>query len=68
MDASQWKHTVAATLLAQGLPLTEAVEAAKRFINEAIRQAYPIGSGHGPINHFAGATAVKRETEKGKST
>ena len=56
-----------ATLMAQGLPLTGAVESAKLFINEAIRNAYPIGSGHGPINHFAGAEAVKSEMEKGKS-
>lgn len=56
-----------ATLLAQGLPLTRAVESAKLFITQAIRNAYPIGSGHGPINHFAGARAVKSETEKGKS-
>ena len=48
-----------ATLLAQGLPLIEAVELAKLFINQAIRHAYPIGGGHGPINHFAGADAVK---------
>ena len=48
-----------ATLLAQGLPLVEAVELAKLFINQAIRQAYPLGGGHGPINHFAGADAVK---------
>ena len=56
-----------ATLLAQGLPLTRAVESAKLFINEAIRSAYPVGSGHGPVNHFAGANAVKSETEEGKS-
>ena len=56
-----------ATLLAQGLPLVRAVESAKLFINEAIRHAYPIGGGHGPINHFAGAEAVKIEKEKGES-
>lgn len=56
-----------ATLLAQGLPLTRAVEFAKRFINQAILNAYRVGSGHGPINHFAGAKAVKSEMAKGKS-
>ncbi len=56
-----------ATLLAQGQPLSKAVAAAKRFINEAIGQAFPIGGGHGPINHFAGAGAV-RDMERETST
>ncbi len=55
-----------ATLLAQGLPLARAVESAKLFINEAIRHAYPIGGGHGPINHFAGARTLTRGREEGK--
>ncbi len=52
-----------ATLLAQGKPLTKAAELAKTFVNEAIRHAAPLGGGHGPINHFAGAKAV-RDAEK----
>jgi hydroxymethylpyrimidine kinase/phosphomethylpyrimidine kinase/thiamine-phosphate diphosphorylase len=44
-----------ATLLAQGVPLVKAAESAKLFINAAIRQAIPLGGGHGPINHRAGA-------------
>ncbi len=47
-----------ATLLAQGRPLVKAAETAKQFINEAIQRAMPIGGGHGPINHFAGAAAI----------
>jgi hydroxymethylpyrimidine kinase/phosphomethylpyrimidine kinase/thiamine-phosphate diphosphorylase len=47
-----------ATLLAQGQPLVQAVEKAKRFITEAIRQAVPLGVGHGPVNHYAGAKLV----------
>ena len=50
---------VLATLLAQGQPLIRAAELAKLFINEAIRHAVPLGGGHGPINHFAGAKAVR---------
>ena len=57
-----------ATLLAQGLPLISAVASAKLIISEAIRNAYPVGGGHGPINHFAGARAVKSETVKRKNT
>ncbi len=38
--------------LANGLALTEAVAAAKRYVTEAIRRALPIGRGHGPTNHF----------------
>jgi hydroxymethylpyrimidine kinase/phosphomethylpyrimidine kinase/thiamine-phosphate diphosphorylase len=44
-----------ATLLAQGVPLIKAAESAKLFIDAAIRHAIPLGGGHGPINHFAGA-------------
>ena len=50
-----------ATLLAQGQTLHVAVQMAKRFISEAIRQALPLGGGHGPINHAAGAKALRDE-------
>ncbi len=50
-----------ATLLAQGQPLVKAVQLAKTFINEAIKQAVPLGAGHGPINHFAGAKTILGE-------
>ena len=53
-----------ATLLAQGLPLVKAATAAKLFINEAIRHAIPFGGGHGPINHVAGAQAVRGTEQK----
>ena len=40
--------------LAKGLPLTEAVRAAKEYINAAIIHGanYRIGHGHGPVCHF----------------
>lgn len=41
-----------ACLLAQGRSLHEAVPIAKRYINEAIRNAPGLGHGHGPLNHF----------------
>jgi hydroxymethylpyrimidine kinase/phosphomethylpyrimidine kinase len=41
-----------ACLLAQGLPLREAIPIAKRYINEAISSAPGLGRGHGPLNHF----------------
>lgn len=44
-----------ATLLAQGVPLKEAVGRAKKFIYSAISHASPIGKGHGPINHYLAA-------------
>lgn len=53
-----------ATLLAQGQPLATAAEQAKLFITEAIRNNYPIGTGHGPVNHFAGAAALTRSPEE----
>lgn len=50
-----------ATLLAQGEPLIKAAQMAKRFIDAAIRQAVPLGDGHGPINHAAGAWACRKQ-------
>ncbi len=44
-----------ATFLAQGEPLPMAIARAKEFITAAIRLARPLGSGHGPVNHFAAA-------------
>jgi hydroxymethylpyrimidine/phosphomethylpyrimidine kinase len=41
-----------AALLARGEEVKKAVEEAKRYVEGAIRSASPIGSGHGPLNHF----------------
>ncbi len=49
-----------AALLAQGMELAAAVAEAKRFVAEGIRLAEPIGSGHGPLNHFAAARSIGR--------
>jgi hydroxymethylpyrimidine/phosphomethylpyrimidine kinase len=38
--------------LAKGLTLGEAVAQAKEYVTEAIRQAFPMGKGFGPLNHF----------------
>jgi len=43
--------------LAHGRPLEEAVEAAKRFVTEAILRAPGLGRGHGPVNHGIAAPA-----------
>jgi len=40
-------------LLARGMTLEEAVRRAKSFITEAIRTAPGLGSGSGPVNHWA---------------
>lgn len=39
--------------LARGMALPDAVGAAKRYITEAIRTNPGLGSGNGPVNHFA---------------
>jgi hydroxymethylpyrimidine/phosphomethylpyrimidine kinase len=39
--------------LALGLPLTDAVQRAKRYITAAIRTNPGLGTGQGPVNHFA---------------
>ncbi|MBI4298351.1 MAG: bifunctional hydroxymethylpyrimidine kinase/phosphomethylpyrimidine kinase [Chloroflexi bacterium] len=38
--------------LAKGMELTEAVAQAKEYVTEAIRRAFLMGQGHGPLNHF----------------
>ena len=36
--------------LAKNTPIPEAVEVAKKFVEDAIRYGFPVGGGHGPIN------------------
>lgn len=43
-----------ASNLAKGKPLQESVRLAKRYVTQAIRKAYPVGKGTGPLNHFPG--------------
>ncbi len=38
--------------LALGEGVHDAVAGAKRYVTEAIRASFPIGAGHGPLNHF----------------
>src|SRR5499425_1132475 len=38
--------------LARGYDLEQAVFRAKEFITQAIKAAFPIGSGHSPVHHF----------------
>jgi len=38
--------------LAKGEKLEKAVVEAKKFITQAIRKGFPIGSGHSPVHHF----------------
>ena len=40
-----------ATGLAQGLPLSDAVTRARKFVHKAISAAPGLGAGHGPLNH-----------------
>jgi hydroxymethylpyrimidine kinase/phosphomethylpyrimidine kinase/thiamine-phosphate diphosphorylase len=49
-----------ATLLARGVPLVEAVGRAKAFLTAALETALPLGSGHGPLNHWQGAKAISQ--------
>lgn len=41
-----------ATNIAKKMPLTEAVSAAREYVQQAIKTAPKIGKGHGPLNHF----------------
>ena len=38
--------------LARGMTVMDAVAQAKEYVTEAIRHSFPIGRGHGPLNHF----------------
>lgn len=41
-----------AALLAKGENVPTAIAGAKAFVTKALQEAYPIGSGHGPVHHF----------------
>ncbi len=53
-----------ATLLAQGEALPMAVSRAKEFVTAAILHARPLGSGHGPLNHFLAAKIFSGDVEE----
>ena len=38
--------------LAKGLTVRDAVSRAKRYVTATIRHAFPMGQGHGPLNHL----------------
>jgi hydroxymethylpyrimidine/phosphomethylpyrimidine kinase len=50
----------AAACLAQGMGLPEAVDHAVDFVARAIGSAPGLGSGRGPVNHFAGTLYIPR--------
>ncbi len=41
-----------AAYLARGCATSEAVERAKQYLTGAIQHCFPLGAGHGPLNHF----------------
>lgn len=41
-----------AAYLAKGYDIGDAVERAKHYLTQAIRNSLPLGHGHGPLNHF----------------
>lgn len=41
-----------AAFLARGEAVPDAVRLAKEYLTEALRHAYPVGHGRGPVNHF----------------
>ena len=52
-----------AAYLARGRSPQEAALGAKRYVTQALRLAFPLGGGHGPLNHFY---RHWRELERGK--
>jgi hydroxymethylpyrimidine/phosphomethylpyrimidine kinase len=44
--------------LAKGYEPLKAIQQAKQYITEAIKQSFPVGRGHGPTNHFVGTTTT----------
>ncbi len=53
--------------LVQGLPLGPAVRAAKRYVETAMRAAYPVGRGSGPMHHLFACDAVEAPRAPGTS-
>ena len=53
-----------ATFLAQGLPLMESIDKAKRYLYRALRFSLPLGRGIGPANHYA---SIAREIARTRS-
>ena len=50
-DLGTFSSAIAASI-AKGETVEDAVSLAKAYITGAIANAFPIGSGHGPLNHF----------------
>lgn len=50
-----------AAQLALGVPLRDSVRAAVDYVHAAIESAPGLGSGHGPLNHFARGRSVTKE-------
>lgn len=50
-----------AAQLAQGVALRDSVRAAVDYVHAAIESAPQLGSGHGPLNHFARGKSVTNE-------
>jgi hydroxymethylpyrimidine/phosphomethylpyrimidine kinase len=46
--------------LIQGHSMIEAVRISKSFITEAIRYAFSLGKGHGPLNHFVDIQSIQQ--------
>lgn len=38
--------------IAKGLSVRDSVSEAKKYVTAAIRSSFPVGKGHGPLNHF----------------
>ena len=49
----RWFSAAIAAALALTVPLQNAVELALEYVHKAIASAPGLGSGHGPLNHFA---------------
>lgn len=45
--------------LGRGLPLHHSIARAQAFLQRALEQAFPLGQGHGPVNHLHTISAFK---------
>lgn len=52
--------------LALGSTPMDAIAAAKRYVTEALRTSYAIGTGHSPVNHFHAVQIPGRQTQSTK--
>ena len=62
------KQEVCEALNVSRSPVSEAIANAKAYLTDTLRHAFPVGTGHGPVNHLFGWWAGAGSEGKGGAT